>query len=101
MSAETIEPFGTLLKEYRLRAGLTQEALAERAALSVRNIQSLESGANRPLRDTARRLLGGLGLGAEEHARFLNAAAPAPRRRPPAGTAPAAPMPAGGAYARR
>jgi len=95
MGAETGESFGDLLRRYRLEAGLTQEALAERAALSVRNIQSLESGANRPLRDTARRLLGGLGLGAEEHARFMEAAAPAPRRRPPAGIASAAPMPVG------
>ncbi len=95
MSTETDESFGDLLRRYRLEAGLTQEALAERAAFSVRNVQNLESGANRPLRDTVRRLLVGLGLGAEEHARFLNAAAPAPRRRPPTGTAPTEPMPVG------
>ncbi len=50
----TDSSFGVLLKEYRLAAGLTQEALAERAGLSARNIQNLERGENHPLADTAR-----------------------------------------------
>jgi transcriptional regulator with XRE-family HTH domain len=37
-------PFGALLKRYRLAAGLTHEALAERAALGVRTISDLERG---------------------------------------------------------
>jgi len=74
------ESFGALLRRYRLAAGLTQEALAERASLSVRNVPNLERGANRPLRDTVRRLADALDLPAEEHARFL--ATPPPRRRP-------------------
>jgi transcriptional regulator with XRE-family HTH domain len=36
--------FGALLKHYRRAAGLTQEALAEQARLSVRGIQNLERG---------------------------------------------------------
>src|SRR5260370_33655351 len=45
--------FGTLLKDYRLAAGLTQEALAERAGLSTRAISDLERGGNRtPRQDT-------------------------------------------------
>jgi transcriptional regulator with XRE-family HTH domain len=36
--------FGALLKHYRRAAGLTQEALAEQARLSVRGIQDLERG---------------------------------------------------------
>ncbi len=39
--------FGALLKEYRLAAGMTQEALAERAGLSARAISDLERGVNR------------------------------------------------------
>ena len=37
-------PFGALLRRYRLAAGLSQKALAERAKLSVRAIRSLEYG---------------------------------------------------------
>ena len=45
--------FGVLLKQYRLAAGLTQEALAERAGLSARAISDLERGVNRtPRQDT-------------------------------------------------
>ena len=47
----------------RMTAGLTQEALAERAGLSVCGIQDLERGVTRPLKDTAQRLIGALALG--------------------------------------
>ena len=43
-------PFRSLLRQYRLGAGLTQDALAERAGLSVRAIQNLERGERRPVR---------------------------------------------------
>jgi transcriptional regulator with XRE-family HTH domain len=36
--------FGALLKRSRMAAGLTQEALAERANLSTRAVSDLESG---------------------------------------------------------
>ena len=39
--------FGILLKRYRQSAGLSQEALAERAGLSARAISDLERGVNR------------------------------------------------------
>lgn len=46
-------PFGDVLRRLRIGAGLTQEALAERAGLSVRGISDLERGVNRtPRRDT-------------------------------------------------
>jgi len=90
MSTETGEPFGALLRRYRWEAGLTQEALAGRAGLSVRNIQNLERGANRPLRDTARRLAGALDLAANEQARFLALAPPVPRSGTPLQPAPPA-----------
>ncbi len=38
-------PFGDLLRRLRLAAGLSQEALAERAGLSARGISDLERGA--------------------------------------------------------
>jgi transcriptional regulator with XRE-family HTH domain len=55
MDLATNAPFAGALREARLAAGLTQEALAERAGVSVRGIQSLERGLSRPRWDTARR----------------------------------------------
>ncbi|HEX8919240.1 MAG TPA: tetratricopeptide repeat protein [Chloroflexota bacterium] len=55
--------FGTLLKRYRIAAGLTQEELAERARLSVRAVSDLERGARRsPYRDTVQQLAEALAL---------------------------------------
>jgi predicted ATPase/transcriptional regulator with XRE-family HTH domain len=69
--------FGTVLKRYRLAAGLTQEALAERAGVSAKAISALESGARqRPQRDTVRLLAEALGLVPDEQARFAAAARP-------------------------
>jgi transcriptional regulator with XRE-family HTH domain len=39
-----IPTFGTLLRQYRLAAGLTQMALAERAGLSLRGLSDLARG---------------------------------------------------------
>jgi predicted ATPase/transcriptional regulator with XRE-family HTH domain len=72
--------FAALLKEYRLAAGLTQEALAERAGLGVRSIQGLERGENRPAADTLRRLADALPLAEGQRARFMAAGTPSPRR---------------------
>ncbi len=46
MSVRDAPVFGSLLRRYRRAAGLTQEALAERALLSVFTISALERGAN-------------------------------------------------------
>src|SRR5215218_7880791 len=47
------QPFGPVLKRLRLAAGLTHEALAERASLSARTISDLERGISRaPRADT-------------------------------------------------
>ena len=75
--------FGSRLRELRLDAGLTQEALAARAGLSVRGIQDLERELTRPLKDTARRLSVAFALSGTERASFEAAAGPAPRRRSP------------------
>ena len=59
----TQSPFGDLLREYRTRAGLSQDDLAERASLSRRGISDLERGARRaPHLGTIRRLSDALGL---------------------------------------
>jgi predicted ATPase/transcriptional regulator with XRE-family HTH domain len=73
-------PFGTLLRQFRLAAGLTQATLAERAGVSERTVQELERMTSRPRRDTTRRLIAALdpppGLRAQ-----LEAVVPSPRRR--------------------
>jgi predicted ATPase/transcriptional regulator with XRE-family HTH domain len=74
-------PFGQLLRAARLDAGWTQEALAERAGVSVRAIQALEGGRNTPQRDTVRRLAATLRLSPGALAEFEAAVRPAPRRR--------------------
>jgi non-specific serine/threonine protein kinase len=74
--------FGELLRQHRLAAQLTQEALAERAGLSVHGIQKLERGATHPYRDTAQRLMLALGLAADDEARLQAAVQPVRRYRP-------------------
>lgn len=69
--------FGALLRRYRLTAGLTQEALAERANLSTRAISDLERGLSRaPHYDTLELLTSALGLTAEQRAALFGAARP-------------------------
>ncbi len=64
-----LQSFAALLKEYRLAAGLTQEALAERAGVSARTVSDLERGLYlAPHRDTVERLIDALQLTPEDHA---------------------------------
>ena len=73
--------FGDLLKRYRLAAGLSQKALAERAGLSARTISDLERGVKQaPYRDTVTLLARGLGLAPAQRATLEAAIL---RRRPP------------------
>lgn len=61
--------FGTLLKRFRVAAGLSQEALAERASVSARGVQDLERGINRaPRLHTIDLLTGALQLSQDERA---------------------------------
>jgi class 3 adenylate cyclase len=63
------DSFGALLKRYRVAAGLTQEALAERAGLSADAISTLERGLRlAPRRDTVRLLTDALRLSAGDRA---------------------------------
>jgi predicted ATPase/transcriptional regulator with XRE-family HTH domain len=82
-------PFALLLRRLRLAAGLTQEALAERAGLSDRAISALERGVNRqPHLETVQLLATALNLSLQQRAAFLAAARPEslPAPPPPAGT---------------
>jgi len=65
----TQRSFGEVLRRFRVSAGLTQEALAERAGLSARGLSDLERGSRRsPHPDTVRRLAEALELQREDHA---------------------------------
>src|SRR5581483_1594600 len=61
-SSTSDRQFGTLLRRYREVAGLSQEALAERAGMSARAISYLENGSRRPYPDTLHRLAEALSL---------------------------------------
>jgi predicted ATPase/DNA-binding XRE family transcriptional regulator len=81
--------FGELLREFRVAAGLSQEALAERARLSPGAISTLERSARRaPQHQTLALLAEALRLEPPDRAR-LEAAADAGRRRGPRPAAPA------------
>lgn len=86
--------FGAILRDHRRRAGLTQEALAERAGLSSQAIGALERGDRRfPHQHTISRLAGALGLtgqvltefaaAARRHGQPRNAPPLLPRQLPP------------------
>ncbi|MCC6627878.1 MAG: AAA family ATPase [Chloroflexi bacterium] len=75
-------PFGALLRRFRLAAGLTQGALAERAGLSIHAVSDLERGARRfPYPQTVRQLARALRLSAADRAQWEAAL---PRRAAPA-----------------
>ncbi len=74
MTGISTAQFSDVLRRYRLDAGLSQEALAERAGLSTRGISDLERGINRtPQRETVLRLAGALALAGDERALFVAA----------------------------
>lgn len=76
MAAQTTPTFGSLLRKFRERAGLTQEELAERAELSADAIGLLERGARqRPQRHTVQRLAAALGLADDDRGRVRLVAA--------------------------
>ncbi len=81
--------FAALLKRQRLAAGLTQEALAERAGLSAKAVSDLERDPSRtPRLGTVALLADALGADPQWRAELLAAA------RPEAAADPAAPEPA-------
>ena len=77
--------FGKLLRQFRLAAGLSQEALAERAGMSVQGLSLLENGKRQaPYRSTVALLAQAMGLSPDETARLETVVV---RSRIPAGTA--------------
>lgn len=68
-------PFGSLLRRYRVSAGLTQEQLAERGGLTVGAIQALESGKRKaPRIETVEMLARALSLTDDQRAEFQRVA---------------------------
>ena len=81
MGPQQPHTFGELLKHYRGAAGLTQEALAERAQISVRGVSDLEHGRTRtPRPDTLALLVTALGAAPKPG----DSAAPQPQPEPQA-----------------
>ncbi|HWE63734.1 MAG TPA: AAA family ATPase, partial [Chloroflexota bacterium] len=66
------DSFGAVLRHYRLAAGLTQEALAAEAGLSIRGLSDLERCVNRaPRRETLRLLADALRLSPQERTQLV------------------------------
>ena len=80
--------FGKLLRRHRLAAGLSQEALAERAGLSPRGLSDLERGVrSAPRAETIGLLAEALGLSPADRTELAAAA------RPDAASSPESPLP--------
>ncbi len=54
--------FGIVIKEHRLKAGLSQEAFAARAKVHPTYVGLVERGKRRPVLESAHRLANGLGI---------------------------------------
>jgi transcriptional regulator with XRE-family HTH domain len=77
MATTASTTFGALLRQHRLKAGLTQEGLAERAGVSARGVQDLERGLRvTPRAETVRLLADALELDPESRSRLIAAAHP-------------------------
>ena len=75
--------FGSLLRRFRLAAGLSQEDLAERSKLSLGAISAYERGVRRsPYPHTVAQLAEALDLSPQQRALFQAAASRPPRRQP-------------------
>jgi transcriptional regulator with XRE-family HTH domain len=85
MAPGRLPPFGSLLRDLRRAAGLTQEELAERARVGVRTLRDLETGRTaRPQRSTVELLAMALELEEAERKDFVSASRgwPGPARIP-------------------
>lgn len=77
MATDGRAPFGSLLKRYRLAAGLTHERLAERAGISPRTISDLERGISQyPRPETLVLLADALRLTSVQRAILVDSAQP-------------------------
>jgi tetratricopeptide (TPR) repeat protein/transcriptional regulator with XRE-family HTH domain len=72
---EQDHPFAFLLRSLRVKAGLTQEELAEIAGLTTRTISALECGdTHKPQKETTRQLADALGLEGQGRTEFESVA---------------------------
>lgn len=72
MHSTSQRPFGDRLRRYRVAAGLSQEALAERAGIAARTIGAIEQGTSTaPYRGTVLCLANALGIPDDERATFM------------------------------
>jgi transcriptional regulator with XRE-family HTH domain len=63
--------FGATVREYRRRAGLSQEELAGKAGVGSKTIGNIEAGRTVPRLSTVRLLAAALGLDGDERQRFF------------------------------
>src|SRR5262249_5085621 len=68
--------FGQQVQRLRVRAGLTQEMLAERAGLSLATLGALEQGRRQPRSNTVAALADALGLATDDRTTLLELASP-------------------------
>ena len=78
-----VSTFGSELRWYRQRAGMSQEGLAARAGLSPEAVSLLERGRRSPRMTTLSLLADALRLAGDERERFFAALLPAPPAPPP------------------
>jgi transcriptional regulator with XRE-family HTH domain len=75
--AGDVPKFGRLVRQHRIRIGMTQRQLADFSTISVRAIRDLEQGkARRPRQDTVRLIAEALRLGPRARADLTSAASP-------------------------
>lgn len=74
--------FGSLLRQLRAQAGMTQEQLAERAGVGARTIRRLENGKSNPRADTVKTLAEALDIAPAEHRSLLAEVGGVPDDRP-------------------
>jgi predicted ATPase/transcriptional regulator with XRE-family HTH domain len=70
----TTETLGSLLKQYRTRRGLTQDALAEQVGCASQTVRKIEAGQRRPSPPMALRFAQILALSPDEREHFVAAA---------------------------
>jgi predicted ATPase/transcriptional regulator with XRE-family HTH domain len=96
------DSFGDVLRRFRVRASLTQEALAERCRISPATVAAIEQGRrNAPRLSTVALIADALALSAEDRERLATAADDGPAHGSQHGPPPAAPGPVTGLPATR
>jgi transcriptional regulator with XRE-family HTH domain len=77
-----VERFAGRLKELRIRAGLSQQELADKAGIKLGAVRDLEQGRNGPTWETVLHLCAALGVSCEAFTHEPQPAPPPERGRP-------------------